>query len=52
MARPGYFHGGIIGGLLEMAGFAALTAALEQQGSMCGSRPGRPTATARWPVAG
>ena len=44
--------GGIIGGLLEMAGFAALTAALEQQGSMCGSRPGRPTATARWPVAG
>ena len=30
--RPGFYHGGVIGGLLEMAGFAALTAELERQG--------------------
>jgi uncharacterized protein (TIGR00369 family) len=32
MGRPGFFHGGVIGGLLEMAGFAALAAELERQG--------------------
>jgi uncharacterized protein (TIGR00369 family) len=32
MGRPGFYHGGVIGGLLEMAGFAALTADLERQG--------------------
>lgn len=32
MGRPGYFHGGVIGGVLEMAGFAALEAELERQG--------------------
>ncbi|WP_232281069.1 PaaI family thioesterase [Novosphingobium nitrogenifigens] len=30
--RPGYLHGGAIGGLLEMAGFAALHAELDRQG--------------------
>jgi uncharacterized protein (TIGR00369 family) len=30
--RPGYLHGGAIGGLLEMAGFAALDADLAQRG--------------------
>ncbi len=32
VGRPGYLHGGAFGGLLEMAGFAALTAELERQG--------------------
>jgi uncharacterized protein (TIGR00369 family) len=32
IGRPGFFHGGVIGGLLEMAGFAALAAELERQG--------------------
>ncbi len=32
MGRPGFIHGGAIGGLLEMAGFAALTAELERAG--------------------
>lgn len=32
MGRPGFFHGGVIGGVLEMAGFAALGAELERQG--------------------
>ena len=32
MGRPGFFHGGVIGGVLEMAGFAALTAELERRG--------------------
>ncbi|MCW1382557.1 PaaI family thioesterase [Novosphingobium sp. KCTC 2891] len=30
--RPGFLHGGAIGGLLEMAAFAALHAHLDQQG--------------------
>lgn len=30
--RPGFLHGGAIGGLLEMAGFATLHAHLERQG--------------------
>jgi len=32
MGRPGFFHGGAIGGVLEMAAFAALSAELERQG--------------------
>jgi len=32
MGRPGFIHGGAIGGLLEMAGFTALEAELERQG--------------------
>ena len=32
MGRPGFFHGGAIGGLLEMAGFCAIEAELERQG--------------------
>jgi uncharacterized protein (TIGR00369 family) len=32
MGRPGFLHGGAIGGVLEMAGFAALAAELERQG--------------------
>jgi len=32
MGRPGFLHGGAIGGLLEMAGFTALEAELERQG--------------------
>lgn len=31
--RPGFLHGGAIGGLLEMAAHAALQAELERQGS-------------------
>lgn len=31
--RPGFLHGGAIGGLLEMAAHAALRAELERQGS-------------------
>jgi uncharacterized protein (TIGR00369 family) len=30
--RPGFLHGGAIGGLLEMAGFAALASDLAQRG--------------------
>jgi len=30
--RPGFLHGGAIGGLLEMAGFAALSADLARRG--------------------
>lgn len=33
MGRPGFLHGGAIGGLLEMAAHAALRAELERQGS-------------------
>ena len=33
MGRPGFLHGGAIGGLLEMAGFTALEAELERQGA-------------------
>lgn len=32
MGRPGFFHGGVIGGVLEMAGFVALEAELERRG--------------------
>jgi len=32
LGRPGFIHGGAIGGLLEMAGFAALAAELERKG--------------------
>ena len=32
MGRPGFMHGGAIGGVLEMAGFTALEAELERQG--------------------
>jgi len=32
IGRPGFFHGGVIGGLLEMAGFTALEAELERRG--------------------
>ncbi len=32
MGRPGFIHGGAIGGVLEMAGYAALAAELERQG--------------------
>ncbi len=32
IGRPGYLHGGAIGGVLEMAGFTALAAELERQG--------------------
>jgi uncharacterized protein (TIGR00369 family) len=39
MGRPGYFHGGVIGGLLEMAGFAALGAELERQGVVVRIKP-------------
>lgn len=31
--RPNYFHGGVIGGMLEMAGFAALKAELARTGA-------------------
>ena len=33
MGRPGFLHGGAIGGLLEMAGFTELEAELERQGA-------------------
>jgi len=33
MGRPGFLHGGAIGGVLEIAGFAALAAELERQGA-------------------
>ncbi len=32
MGRPGFMHGGAMGGVLEMAGFTALEAELERQG--------------------
>jgi uncharacterized protein (TIGR00369 family) len=37
--RPGYLHGGAIGGLLEIAGFAALRAELAQRGTMMRIKP-------------
>lgn len=37
--RPGYFHGGAIAGLLEMAGFAALKAELDRQGRTARLKP-------------
>ncbi len=37
--RPGFFHGGVIGGVLEMAGFAALSAEIARQGSDMRIRP-------------
>ena len=39
MGRPGFLHGGAIGGLLEMAGYAALRAELERQGSDSRMKP-------------
>ena len=37
--RPGFLHGGAIGGLLEMAAHAALRAELDRQGSDLRSKP-------------
>ncbi|MBX9884271.1 MAG: PaaI family thioesterase [Novosphingobium sp.] len=37
--RPGFLHGGAIGGLLEMAAHAALRAELERQGSAARIKP-------------
>lgn len=37
--RPGFLHGGAIGGLLEMAGYAALRAELERQGNDARMKP-------------
>jgi uncharacterized protein (TIGR00369 family) len=39
MGRPGFLHGGAIGGLLEMAGYAALRAELERQGNNARMKP-------------
>jgi uncharacterized protein (TIGR00369 family) len=39
MGRPGFLHGGAIGGLLEMAAHAALRAELERQGSDARIKP-------------
>jgi len=39
MGRPGFLHGGAIGGLLEMAGYAALRAELERQGNDARMKP-------------
>lgn len=39
MGRPGFLHGGAIGGLLEMAGYAALRAELERQGNNSRMKP-------------
>ena len=39
MGRPGFMHGGAIGGVLEMAGFAAIMAELERQGTVMRVRP-------------
>lgn len=39
MGRPGFLHGGAIGGVLEMAGFAALAAELERQGNPARIKP-------------
>ena len=37
--RPGYLHGGAIGGLLEMAAFTALRAELERRGTAAEIKP-------------
>ena len=37
--RPGFLHGGAIGGLLEMAGYAALRAELDRQGNDARMKP-------------
>lgn len=37
--RPGFLHGGAIGGLLEMAAHAALRAELDRQGSALRMKP-------------
>ena len=39
MGRPGFLHGGAIGGLLEMAAHAALRAELDRQGSTFRIKP-------------
>lgn len=39
MGRPGFIHGGAIGGVLEMAGFVALTADLARRGQAMRIRP-------------
>ncbi len=39
MGRPGFLHGGAIGGLLEMAAHAALRAELERQGNDARMKP-------------
>lgn len=39
LGRPGYLHGGVIGGLLEIAGFLALHEELERQGSTARPKP-------------
>lgn len=39
MGRPGFFHGGAISGVLEMAGFIALSAELERQEIAARIRP-------------
>ena len=39
MGRPGYLHGGAIGGLLEMAAIAALRQALAERGAVPRLKP-------------
>ena len=39
LGRPGYLHGGAIGGLLEMAAFTALRAELEEGGAPLRFKP-------------
>jgi uncharacterized protein (TIGR00369 family) len=39
LGRPGYLHGGAIGGLLEMAAFTALRAVLEDGGAPLRFKP-------------
>ena len=39
MGRPGFFHGGAISGVLEVAGFAALAAELDRQNTPARIRP-------------
>lgn len=39
VGRPGFLHGGAIGGLLEMAGFCAIEAELERQGITARIKP-------------
>jgi uncharacterized protein (TIGR00369 family) len=39
LGRPGFLHGGAMGGVLEVAGFAALAAELERQGNVARIKP-------------
>jgi uncharacterized protein (TIGR00369 family) len=39
LGRPGFLHGGAMSGVLEIAGFAALAAELERQGSPARIKP-------------